>query len=87
VALLAALAAGLGFTFLMSQIRPVFFDANTLRNSTELPLLGVVTLVKNDTFRKRERRSLMRFGASVAALVLVFLVGMAVLSYRSGLVK
>lgn len=87
MALVAALAAGLGFTFLMSQIRPVFFDANTLRNSTELPLLGVVTLVKNDTFRKRERRSLMRFGASVAALVLVFLVGMAVLSYRSGLVK
>lgn len=87
MALLAALAAGLGFTFLMSQVRPVFFDANTLRSSTDLPLLGVVTLVKNDAFRQRERRSLMRFGASVAALVVVFLVGMAVLSYRSGLVK
>lgn len=87
LALMLALGAGLAFTFLMSQVRPVFFDANTLRSSTDLPLLGVVTLVKNDSFRQRERRSLMRFGASVAVLVLVFLAGMALLSYRSGLVK
>lgn len=87
LALLAALGAGLGITFLMSQIRPVFFDAGTLRGTTELPLLGVVTLIRNDAVRKRERRSLIRFGISVAALVVVFLAGMAVLSYRAGLVR
>ncbi len=85
--LLAALGAGLGFTFLMAQLRPVFFDANTLRGVSDLPLLGVVTMVKNDESRRRERRSLMRFGLSLAALVVVILVGMAVLSYRSGLMK
>ncbi|RJP67598.1 MAG: chain length-determining protein [Comamonadaceae bacterium] len=85
--LVVALGAGLGVTFLMSQIRPVFFDANALRSATDLPLLGVVTLVRNDTIRRHERSSLMRFGAALGALVLVILVGMAILSYRSGLVK
>ncbi len=87
MALLAALGAGLGVTFLMSQLRPVFFDAGTLRGATELPLLGVVTLIKNDAVRKRESRSMVRFGIAVAALVVVFLIGMAVLSYRSGLAR
>ena len=85
LALLVALAAGLGFTFLMSQVRPVFFDANSLRSATDMPLLGVVTLVKHDALRRRERRSLMRFAASVLALVVVFVVGIVVMSYRSGL--
>ena len=84
LALVAALAAGLGITFLMSQIRPVFFDASTLRQATELPLLGVVTLIRNEVVRKRESRSLKRFLASVAALVLVFIAGMALLAYKSG---
>ncbi|QHE76730.1 XrtA system polysaccharide chain length determinant [Hydrogenophaga sp. PBL-H3] len=82
--LLGALAAGLGVTFLMSQIRPVFFDANSLRIATDLPLLGVVTLVKNDVVKRREARSLYRFTGSVVALVVVFLIGMAYLAYRSG---
>jgi len=85
LALLAALAAGLGFTFLMSQVRPVFFDANSLRSATDMPLLGVVTLIKHDAMRQRERRSLMRFAASVLALVVVFVVGIAVMTYRAGL--
>lgn len=85
VALLAALGAGLGVAFLMSQIRPVFFDANTLRTSSQLPLLGVVTLVKTDALRRKEARSLKRFLAAVVALVLLIAIGMAVLSYRSSL--
>ncbi|MCW5652261.1 XrtA system polysaccharide chain length determinant [Hydrogenophaga sp.] len=85
--LILGIGAGVGITFLMSQIRPVFFNANALRNATDLPLLGVVTLVRNDATRQRERSSLLRFSASLGALVLVVLVGMAVLSYRSGLVK
>jgi len=84
LALLAALAAGLGVTFLVSQIRPVYFDANSLRADTELPLLGVVSLVRSDALRRKERRSLMRFGASLAALAGLFVVGIAILAYRSG---
>jgi polysaccharide chain length determinant protein (PEP-CTERM system associated) len=85
LALLVALGAGLGVAFLMSQIRPVFFNASALRTATDLPLLGVVTLIRHDGVRQREKRSVVRFLLSLAALVMVFLVGMAVLSYRSGL--
>lgn len=85
LALVAALAAGLGITFLMSQIRPAFFDASSLRASTELPLLGVVTLVRSEAVRKKESRSLAKFVGSLVALIVVFLVGMMALSYFSGL--
>jgi polysaccharide chain length determinant protein (PEP-CTERM system associated) len=82
-ALIAALAAGLGAAFLMSQVRPAFFDASSLRASTELPLLGVVTLVRSEAVRRKEMRSLLRFIASVIALGAVFILGMVALSYFS----
>jgi hypothetical protein len=85
VALLAALAAGFGVSFLVSQFRPVFFDAAALRGATDLPLLGVVTLVKNDTMRKSESRSLRRFLMAIGALIVLFLMGMVILSYQSGI--
>lgn len=84
LALLLALGSGAGVTFLFSQVRPVFFDASTLRAGAGLPLLGVVTLVRNDDVRRRESRSFKRFIASVAILVLLFVLGMAVLSYMAG---
>ena len=55
-----------------------------LRTATDLPLLGVVTLVRNDTVRRRESRSLRRFIASVGALVVLFGVGIAWLIVRTG---
>jgi polysaccharide chain length determinant protein (PEP-CTERM system associated) len=87
LALLAALAGGLGITFVMTQVRPVFFDAATLRSVTELPLLGVVGAFRNDAVQQRERRSLKRFLASVLALLVVFGAGMALMYYRAGLVS
>jgi polysaccharide chain length determinant protein (PEP-CTERM system associated) len=87
LALLAALAGGLGITFVMTQVRPVFFDAATLRGAAELPILGVVSAVRNDVVQRRERRSLKRFLASVVALLVVFGAGMAFMYYRAGLVS
>jgi polysaccharide chain length determinant protein (PEP-CTERM system associated) len=82
--LFAALAAGLGLSFLMSQIRPVYFDGNSLRQQTRLPVLGVVTLLQNPAVRQQQRRSLAQFALSVGALVGVMLAGMALLTVRSG---
>ena len=79
------MAAGVVITFAASQLRPVYNDGQELRTKVGLPLLGVVTLVKNDVVRRKEARSLKRFLAAVLALVLLFVVGMAVLYYRSGL--
>ncbi len=81
--LVAALAIGAAVTFLISQIRPVYFDAGSLRTSTQLPLLGVVTLIRNDAVRRRESRSLKRFIASLVVLFLLVAVGMAVLTYKA----
>ncbi len=85
LSLLAGLASGLGIAFLMTQVRPVFFDAATLRTVTDLPILGVVSAVRNDALQRRESRSLKRFMASVLALLVVFGVGMALMYYRAGL--
>jgi hypothetical protein len=83
--LLTALGAGLGLAFLMSQIRPVFFDGAALRQLTQLPLLGVVELIPSDALRQRELRSLKRFIMALLALVLLYAGGMLALSYLSGL--
>ena len=83
--LLAALSVGLGLAFVMSQIRPVFFDGSALRQSTQLPLLGVVELIPSDALRQRESKSFKRFIVALLALVLLYAGGMLALSYRSGL--
>jgi len=82
--LVVALAIGGGVAFLLSQLRPVFFDAASLNAVTELPLLGVVQLVISDEVRRKERRSLKRFLAAFIALIVLYVAGIAFLAYRSG---
>lgn len=84
VALIVALGAGVGVAFVVSQFRPAFFDASTLRGVTELPLLGVVTLVRNEPVRRKEMRSVFRFLGAILGLIVLFLIGMVMLTYRSG---
>ena len=77
LALLAGLAAGLALPFLLSQIRPAFYDPGDLRTKTGLPLLGVVAMRIDETTRQRQRGSLIRFLAATGGLVGAFGVGMA----------
>lgn len=72
VALIAAIGAGLGIAFVLSQLRSVFFDARAIRNTIGLPILGVVTLVRTDATRLRERRELRMFGLASSGLVGLF---------------
>lgn len=83
--LIAAIGAGLGVAFILSQIRPVFFDGATLRHVTQLPLLGVVSLIPSDEQRRRESRSLRRFFMASVAFVVLYAGGMVALSIRSGI--
>ena len=87
VSLLVAIGAGLGIAFLMSQVRPVFFDGAALRQLTSLPLLGVVGLISNDELRRRESRSLKRFMMAFFAFVLLYVGCMVALSYHVGAFK
>ncbi len=79
MALVAALGIGLAVCFLASQIRPVFTDTKTLREVTELPLLGSVSLVAGHKNRIRESAEFKRFVAALAALIGLYMVGMVVL--------
>ncbi len=85
LSLLAALASGLGLAFLMSQIRPVFFDGAALREVTELPLLGVVELIPTEELRRHELGSLKRFLTALFTLIVLYAGGMVALSYQSGM--
>lgn len=79
--LVAALAAGLFAAFAASQIRPVFFDAKTLRDATGLQVLGTVSLIPNEARMKQERASFHRFLIATAGLFLSYGVGIAILSF------
>lgn len=84
LALLAALGAGLAITFVISQIRSVFYDARTLSDVVGLPMLGTVTLVMGDGATVRRRTELKKFFAAFSALLIVFAAGMVVMSMLSG---
>jgi polysaccharide chain length determinant protein (PEP-CTERM system associated) len=83
LALIAALAAGLGVTFLLSQIRAVYYDAYAMSESLGLPLLGVVSLVMDDGSTQRRRTELKKFLGATGALIAVFGVGMLALFLMS----
>ncbi|MCZ4313772.1 Wzz/FepE/Etk N-terminal domain-containing protein [Comamonadaceae bacterium G21597-S1] len=80
LALVAALGAGLGLAFVLSQLRAVFFDARAVRNTIGLPILGVVTLVRSEAARARESRSLKKFGLASSGLLGMFIAAVVVLT-------
>jgi polysaccharide chain length determinant protein (PEP-CTERM system associated) len=67
--LLLALAAGVAVSFAASQLRPVFFDARSLREASGLPLLGTVSLLTDEATKRREKKDLLRFAAACVSLV------------------
>ena len=79
--LVVALAAGLFVAFAASQIRPVFFDAKTLRDATGLQVLGTVSLIPNEARAKQERASLRRFLIATVGLFVCYGIGIAALSF------
>lgn len=82
--LLGSLGAGLGASFLGSQLRPVFFDGRMLREVTGMPLLGTVSLLKSEAIRGLEKRRTRQFFAGFLGLLGVFASGMVALALMSG---
>jgi polysaccharide chain length determinant protein (PEP-CTERM system associated) len=77
-----SLLAGIFTAFAVSQMRPVFFDANDLRAKVDLPVLGVVTRLVSDTDRSRLRVDLVRFAAGTGGLVVLFAIALTVLAVQ-----
>ncbi len=81
--LLFAIVGGLFVSFVVSQLRPVFFDGKSLRDATGLPILGVVSVVPNETLLQKERTSFHRFLLAGVGLVGTYIVGLSVLTFLS----
>jgi polysaccharide chain length determinant protein (PEP-CTERM system associated) len=81
--LLLALGAGFLSPFVVSQVRPVFFDARALREMAGLPLLGIVTKKFSDADTVRHKRAFRLFIAGVLALFAAYGGGMALMVYLS----
>jgi uncharacterized protein involved in exopolysaccharide biosynthesis len=84
LALLAALGVGVLASLLASQVRPVFFDLQSLREATGQPILGSVSLIKSEALQAKERSDLRRFFAGLAVLIGLFVVGIVVLYFTTG---
>ncbi|MDO9194993.1 XrtA system polysaccharide chain length determinant [Rhodoferax sp.] len=84
LALLAGLGAGVAVAFVASQLRAVFYDGRSLRDTVGLPLLGVVTLVMDEGAIRQERSDLIKFLGASGGLVGVFIAGMVVFYLMSG---
>lgn len=75
--LLAALGGGLGFAFLIGQIRPTFNDERRLREASGLKVLGSVAMASNDDQKKRRRRGLFALLLSFLSLLSTYFAIMA----------
>ena len=80
IAMVVAVGAGLFTSFAGSQLRPVYNDAQELRNVTGLPLLGVVSMILTDSERKGERNNKVRFYFGAGGLLASFLIAMVTMS-------
>jgi polysaccharide chain length determinant protein (PEP-CTERM system associated) len=70
--LLVGLGIGGGIAFLLSMLKPVYFDMRTLRAELEFPVLGQVTRIMTDEVRKKRRLEISGFVSVVVLLFLLF---------------
>lgn len=75
-----SVASGMGLAFAASQLRPVYLDAQQLREKTGLPLLGVVGMVVSEDARRRDRMNNFRFAAGTGGLFAGFLLVLVTVS-------
>jgi polysaccharide chain length determinant protein (PEP-CTERM system associated) len=74
----ASLLAGLGASFLVSQVRPTFHDGRNLREVAGRPLLGMVSLIVGPEFRMKRRRAALLFAGGMSGLMASYAVAIAV---------
>jgi polysaccharide chain length determinant protein (PEP-CTERM system associated) len=73
----AALALGLFASFLASELAPTIHDARALREATDRPVLGVLSIIPNEVVRQSGRRRLVLFLSGLGGLLATFAATMA----------
>jgi len=69
---LGGLVAGIAAAFLLSQLRRTVTDRRVLRELTGLPLLGAVSRVETDETRRRKRKGLLTYLATLGSLIAAY---------------
>jgi len=77
-----ALIAGLAVAFLMSQLRPTFLSQSTLREVTDLPVLGSIGMNWTPEQTVKRKRRLVALAGSVLLLFGAYGIGMAAILVR-----
>ncbi len=72
LALMVALAAGLGVCFAASQVAPTFHDARDLREVVERPVLGTVSALASAASIRANKRNNFAFAAAICGLISVY---------------
>ncbi len=87
--LILGFAAGGGLAFLLSQLKPVYYDPSMLRKDAGVPVLGQVSRVWTGDLALKRRVEVTGFGVSAAMLVAVFVVILLIyqLGYREEIVS
>lgn len=78
--LLGALGAGIALAFVVSQIIPVVPDRIALRDLSDYPILGSVSMVWSEAQKQQRKRGLLAYAASFASLLGAYGVMMAVIT-------
>jgi len=81
--LLAGLAAGVGVTYFMNELRPVFCSGRQLAEITNVPVLAIVGMTWIERHMAQQRRALWAYSAATAALVLVAVITLLIQSPTS----
>lgn len=82
--LLVALACGVAASFIVAQLLPTFNSAATLREITQRPVLGSVSVLMTDGLVRRTRQHAVVFGMATLGLVVVYGVWIAWMSRATG---
>ena len=84
IAFLISLGAGLIAAFVTSQAAPTFHDGSTLRDVTNRPVLGLVSVLPSPSLTKARRRRTWLFAGGVSGLFALFagVVGFALFLWR-----
>jgi polysaccharide chain length determinant protein (PEP-CTERM system associated) len=86
LSLLLALGAGFAAAFVAMELHPTCYDGRTLREVSGLPLLGVVSVIINESMRRKQRNGLIRFLMGIGTFLGVYVAGYVYLAMKSALV-
>jgi polysaccharide chain length determinant protein (PEP-CTERM system associated) len=67
---LGGVGGGLALAFLLAQLRPTIEGRKQLRDLTDIPLLGLVTMIETDQARRRQRNANLAYMSGSVALLL-----------------